>query len=168
MAVGILLRQGWGVGILSSSEQAAKAKAAKANSKSFFIFRLFYVHKIKKSGSELPESNPPFHATGRAPINKAALLQQTPTLPCLRPKRSVLRRACPKIRILPPGDARQVFWLVPAATPSQSKDQWLKECCGNRRNIQQRELLPNYTAFPFNHTGPCPALCEPLRCKVKK
>ena len=152
----------------SSSEQATKANAAKANSKSFFIFRLFYVHKIKKSGSELPESNPPFHATGRTPINKAALLQQTPTLPCLRPKRSVLRRACPKIRILPPGDARQVFWLVPAATPSQSKDQWLKECCGNRRNIQQRELLPNYTAFPFNHTGPCPALCEPLRCKVKK
>ncbi len=53
-----------GVGILSSSEQAAKAEAAKAKRRSFFIFRLFYVHKIKKSGSEPPESNPPFYATG--------------------------------------------------------------------------------------------------------
>lgn len=33
------------------------------------------------------------------------------------------------------------------------------------RNLQQRELLQTFTAFPFNRAG-CKTLCEPLRWQI--
>ena len=129
---------------------------------------LSYLYKIKKSGPELPESNPRFTQPG-AYLLYMPPSQQTSDTQCHRPKRSVLRRACPKIENSPTG-RRKAGLLARScrnAFPALS-DQWLSACRGNYRNLQQRELLPIFTAFPFNHTGPCPALCEPLRCKVRK
>ena len=36
------------------------------------------------------------------------------------------------------------------------------------RNLQQRELLPIFTAFPFDRVPTRRCRCEPLRCKVTK
>jgi hypothetical protein len=40
-----------------------------------------------------------------------------------------------------------------------------KECRIMLRNSQQRELLPVFTAFPFNPLRLSGALREPMRCK---
>jgi len=38
-------------------------------------------------------------------------------------------------------------------------------CRFGGRNLQQRELLPIFTAFPFNRPGPGASFGEPLRSK---
>ena len=63
---------------------------------------LSYLYKIKKSGPELPESNPRFTQPG-AYLLYMPPSQQTSDTQCHRPKRSVLRRACPKIENSPTG-----------------------------------------------------------------
>ena len=79
---------------------------------------------------------------------------------------SVLRR-CARKRLFPREGAWQVFWLVPAAGPSQAQGPVASANCGSLRDLQQRELLPIFTAFPFDHAGPA-ALCEPCGGKVIK
>lgn len=55
-------------------------------------------------------------------------------------------------RFFPGEVTRQVFWLVPTATPSQFHHgiSGLRRVAVRSRDLQQRELLPILTAFPFH------------------
>lgn len=119
------------------------------------------MHKIKNpvpySRNRIPILHSSAHTCQYMPPS-----QQTSGTQCHRPKRSVRRRACPKKEILPPGDARQVFWLVPAATPSRPEPV-AKECAaidgtyssGNCcRFTRHSHLITRGLARPFvNHCG---------------
>lgn len=147
---------------MSSSEQAANASAAKAISKSFSSFVcLSYLYKIK---------NPVPNSRNRIPVlHSPAHTYYICRLHNKRPTPSATVRSAPfsaepvrKSRILPPGDARQVFWLVPAATPSRPEPV-AKECAaidgtyssGNCcRFTRHSHLITRGLARPFvNHCG---------------
>ena len=86
------------------------------------------------------------------------------------PRCSVLRRCARKKDSSPGEGSRQVFWLVPTATPSQFHHgiSGLRHVAVRLRDLQQRELLPIFTAFPFDRVPTRRCRCEPLRCKVTK
>ena len=81
---------------------------------------------------------------------------------------SVLRRGCPK-KILPQGiRTRQVFWLVPVATPSRSGGSVALTCRGLATGLTAAGTAADFHGIPFSSVGARGALSEPLRCKFTK
>lgn len=104
------------------------------------------MYKNKKSGPVPPEIE----------SSVFAVSHQTNTRFCgLSPISTMLRS--PQMRskkILP---SREVQGRSSGSSLSQrlpGPERPVAACCGNQRDLQQRELLPIFTAFPFHHAEP--------------
>lgn len=111
--------------------------------------------------------NGPGTASGKEPCIRTHCCPTTcdPIIFCGMPQNATMLRS-PQMRSKKdssPGEgSRQVFWLVPTATPSQFHHgiSGLRRVAVRLRDLQQRELLPILTAFPFHRAEAPPA---PLR-----
>ena len=104
------------------------------------------MYKNKKSGPGPPEIE----------SSVFAVSHQTNTPFCGLPPISTMLRS-PQMRSkksLPSGKCKAGLLAHPCRNAFPVlRDQW-PAWCGNVRDLQQRELLPTFTAFPFHHAEP--------------